>query len=231
MKVANISIRVRYQSLDETDFRNLRRRLESSSSDLARQIFGRGYEFDYDLEDGSLWQRVKILGFLLMIMNAIETIDDFPGKVADLAQKVETFYHEVRDEFLKTTESTSGDVLYTYASAPDVTRLQRIAQNTNQLIEGDSRKDSLEIVQAQIVQDIARLYRSDRDDIAVQMLLNHLQSPKLPWLPKSPNEAIEWVDERRPRELPWQRTTLKSPEAHRTRTRRPRNKYHNRIVL
>lgn len=231
MKVTNISIRVRHGSLSESEFRILRRKLEAESIDQARRIFGHGYDFDFDLEEGTLWERIKIVGPLLVFMSAVNTIDDFPSKVVDLTHKVENLYQDVRKTFLRTTNSKSSDVLYDRTRSTDVATLRRIAENLGQLQYGDLSKARRTMIGEEIAVDVARLYRSDGDDGGIQLLLDRLPTPKLPGLPRSPREVVEWAEEQRPRELPEQRKMLAGPERRTAKIRKPRNKYHNRVAL
>lgn len=198
MQYANVYVHVRYPPVAQRELDVLGEKLSYSAVKLARDIYGRGYQVDFLIEEGTLRQLVKVYGPLLLgFMNAVVLADQFPSAVADIAHKAGTYSAAIIGEFEQVTKTQPNEVINKRTKSRDVNRLSRIAHNLEGLEYGDLPGAERERLVGAIVEDIVGLYRSDRADPGLQELLNQLSKHKIPQLPHTPREAIEWLERRR----------------------------------
>jgi hypothetical protein len=211
VQYADAYVRVQYRPISQGELAALGEKLNYSAIAIARDIFGRGYEVDFFIEEGSVRERIRVYGKLLLwLMGSVVAMDQFPEAVEDLVQKAHTYGEATIAKFEQVTGTHPDQVISRRTQSRDVNRLNRIARNLNLLEHRYGSSAERERLRDDIITDIAGLYLSDRDDPGVQALLDQLRKHNVPHLPQTPSEVIEWLDQRR-RAYPKARPTAPAP--------------------
>jgi hypothetical protein len=184
MNIGDVSISANFRNLEEREFRELALSFEQRISIVSPEIYRAHAKIEYSFEEGSLKSRVKaILAGSLILYGAVSEYPSFRDGVIKLHHDAITFGHTIVQEF-KSTMSR------------DVNRLYRITTNIDAL-ERPTSPFEKNIIREKIITDIAGVCLANPYDEAIWNIINILPRDKIPGLPKTSDEAIAVVRDRK----------------------------------
>lgn len=191
MEVAECYIRVRYPRLSRDAFDELSEHLLGVATDLSRAV-ERGREMDYLLEEGTLWQRVKIAGGILLgVYTAAAQYHDFRKSLPCIIQDGQMFSSHMIDEFHKIRGTEPTDTLYKRTVSRDMNRLRRIVLEFDKASDGRLPPAEITEIRNRIIHDLARLVRANPNDPEIAALIDSLPGGPIRDLPHTPRNAIK----------------------------------------
>lgn len=198
MQVADCYIHVRYQRLSRDEFDELSKRLLDEARNLAA-IVRRGRDMDYTFEEGTLFQRIVLVGSLgLSTLTLMSQYHNLRLSVQEMVQDGEAFSNYAIGRFHKLTDTAADQEIYKRTTSRDMNRLRRIVSNFDAISEGHVPQRELSTVRRGVIHDLAGLARANPDDPEVAEIMDHLPTDQIPNLPVTPDEAI-WLDDRAPK--------------------------------
>lgn len=197
MLVVDTYIHAEHGPVRKDTFDRMAITLEQSALQIARESFGRGYELEFLIEEGTLWERVRVFGpKLIRILEVVIVLDSAPSAIADLVEKSHRVGESIIEEFRNVTNTAPHQIIYKRTTSRDVNRLARIMRNVDALSSGNLSRADAARIRDRIIVDLAGLARSNPDDEGVQKLMDQLPTRHLPGFPETPPEAIEWLNDR-----------------------------------
>jgi hypothetical protein len=194
MQVADCYIHVQYRRLTGEEFDNLKEELEIVARDLA-SIVKRGQDVEFVFEEGTLLQRILIVGRLVIgTLDFLSHHHDLRESVIDMAHDSEAFSNKAIEKFHQLTHTTPNQDIYKRTSSRDVNWLHRIINSFDQAIDGDISPSELPHVRSQVIHDLAGLARANPGDPEIANIFTLLPKDRIPALPSYPLEAIS-IDE------------------------------------
>jgi hypothetical protein len=153
-------------------------------------MFGRGVTVAYDLEEGTLRERIQLLATLWLIIQGVASYHDLRTSIIDLYHDAKGFAREAIDQFHQITGTKADDIISKRVTPRDVAPLYRIIQNADKL--ATERSPVLEEVRIrnQIITDLGALCRAYPDDPGLAVLIKTLPKDRKVPLPDTPAEAI-----------------------------------------
>ena len=195
MYVADCYIHVKYRPLEPNEFERYSDALLEVAKELAIFV-KRGQELDYTFEEGTLLQRIALIGGL--VLGGLEVASHYH----DLRESIIDALHDQHklstlaiDEFHKLTKTTPADHIYKRMTSIDLNRLRRIIHRFDELASGNISPSELPRIRSEVIHDLAGLARANPDDPEIAKLMKLLPKHQIPNLPLSPEGAIR-IDER-----------------------------------
>lgn len=196
MKLAEIYIRAAHSG--DAAFDSIAVKLEYDVIELTKQIYVRGVNVDFVLQEGSLIERAKVIGKpIALAVGIVAGYHELRESVIDIYHDAQKFGQIAKEQFLKITHTDESAVQYKRTIPPDVTRLYRIVQNTDKLQGTELNSTSRTFYTSRVISDVARLALSNPQDEGIQNLLDNLPKKKIPELPNTVAQAIQIVQRRR----------------------------------
>jgi len=100
MKVADCYIHVEYPRVSRYDFEEMSERLLTVAAELARNV-KRGSDIDFTFEEGTLLQRIVVIGWLGLGISSVAQYHNFRISVIDMVHDAQSFSSLAIDEFRK----------------------------------------------------------------------------------------------------------------------------------
>jgi hypothetical protein len=226
MQVADCYIHVQYQRLHREEFDELSERLLREATALS-EIVKRGTNLDFTFEEGTLFQRILLIGTLTMsTLDFASHYHDLRESVADMVHDGETFSNYAIKKFHEITGTSPKQDIYKRTSSRDMNRLRRIIHSFDQAAGGNIPRFELSRIRRQVIHDLAGLARANPNDPEIAKIFKSLPKDHIPDLPTSPSEAIAIDETEFERKTP----SLERPEVEGP-SRRPRRRFHKRISL
>ena len=226
MQVANSYIHIKYRRLYPSEFESLSESLLSIATELAQNV-KRGRELDFTFEEGTLLQRIVLIGGLALgTLDVLSRYHDLRESIIDMVQDGETFGNSVIKEFHQLTNTTPSRDIYKRTSSRDMNRLQRIISSFDRVASSNIGPSELAQVRSQVIHDLAGLARGNPEDPEIAKIFRLLPKGQIPALPDSPTEAISMDEtEFEPKGPPFAEPEVEPPP------RRPRRRFHKRLAL
>jgi hypothetical protein len=187
MQVANCYIRVTYRDLDRSEFQELSRTLYHEAEALAALV-KRGEYFDYALEQGTLFQRIVVVG--MMLIGGLVKYHDLRESVIQMSHDAETFGTKSFDVFHGITRTTEKHDLYKRKTSRDLSRVNRIIGSFDAVEEGHLSRLERQGIRQQVIHDLAELVRSNRNDPEIAKFIELLPKGEIPDFPQTPEQAL-----------------------------------------
>jgi hypothetical protein len=197
MNIGDVSISANFRNLEEREFRELALSFEQRISIVSPEIYRAHAKIEYSFEEGSLKSRVKaILAGSLILYGAVSEYPSFRDGVIKLHHDAITFGHTIVQEFKSVTGVKDKDIGFKRTMSRDVNRLYRITTNIDAL-ERPTSPFEKNIIREKIITDIAGVCLANPYDEAIWNIINILPRDKIPGLPKTSDEAIAVVRDRK----------------------------------
>ena len=197
MRIAQLEVYVEFRPLELAEFDRLSRELLARAVDLARETVPQATELELTLEDGSLFHRIVVYGWLFLVptIEVTSHYHDLRESVVDIVHDGRDFSQGAMDNFHKVTHAAPAQVIYKRTVSEDVERLHRILDNCERVARGVPYSQMAKMRRT-IVHDLAELARANPNDPEVQKIIDSLPRAIFPKLPTTPQEAID-LDRRR----------------------------------
>jgi hypothetical protein len=225
MQVADCYIHVRYRRLEPGEFETLSEQLSEVATEVARTV-KRAQELDFTFEEGSLIQRILLVGtFLFSALDAASHYHDLRESVNDAVHDEKTLSDIAIRKFHQITHTKPSQEIYKRTSSRDINRLHRIVSSFDKIAVGNvSRKEASEI-RRHVIHDLAGLARENSNDPEIEKILHMLPNDRIPGLPKTIAAAIA-LDETEPAHRAKAHEDVEHP--HRQTHRR---RFHKQVAL
>lgn len=194
MQVADCYIHIKYRRLRPGEFEILSEQLYGVATSLAQTV-RRGHDLYYTFEEGTLFQRIVMVGGLLLgTAEVLSHYHDLRESVIEMVHDGETFSEYAIKKFHELTNTSSSQDIYKRTSSRDMNRLRRIVSNFDQAASGNITPTGLSHARSEVIHDLAGLARANPDDPEIEKILHLLPRDRIPEIPSSPAEAIA-IDE------------------------------------
>jgi hypothetical protein len=226
MQVADCYIHVKYRELRLGEFESLSDKLYEVATELA-PIVKRAHDLDFTFEEGSLIQRILLVGTLISSsLDAASHYHDLRESIIEMVHDGETFSEYATKRFHELTNTTPSQDIYKRTSSRDMNRLHRIVSNFDRAAGGNISPTELLHARSDVIHDLAGLARANPNDPEIETILHLVPRNRFPDLPSSPAEAIA-IDDTEPEH---RRRFHEEPEVG-LHPRRPRRRFHRHSVL
>ena len=227
MQVTDCYIHVNYPHVRSQGFEELSERLLGVALELARNV-KRGHDVDYTFEEGTLLQRIVVIGWLGLGISSVAQYHNFRSSVIDMVNDAAIFSGFGIDRFHELTQTTAANDIYKRTTSRDLNRLRRIVAAVDQIGEGGMPRSQLSSIRSRIIHDLAGLAHANPDDAEIGKLIHLLPRRQIPDLPDTPIEAILF-DENEIKE--YIMADRASAERLPLELRRPRRRFHKRLSI
>ncbi len=226
MQVADCYIHVQYRRLHREEFDELSERLLREATALAGNV-KRGKDLDFTFEEGTLFQRILLIGTLAMTtLDVMSHYHDLRESVIDMVHDGETFSNAAIERFHQLTHTNTTKDIYKRISSRDMNRLRRIISSFDHAASGNISPSFIATTRRQVIHDLAGLARANPDDPEIANILHLLPKGDIPDLPGSLPEAIAIDESEFEHKTPvFEELEVEGP------TRRPRRRFHKRVAL
>jgi hypothetical protein len=221
MELADFYIHARFRELSRSEFENMARLSEEYIIGHARAFSERHgptheSEFIYYFDEGSLKQKAKIIGGLVLATYVtLSHYSDFRKSVIELYDDARAFGDAAVQEFQNATGVIEEDILYRRSVSRDVNQLHRIVKNVDLLTSGHLPETEAMEYREAIASDIVALQLAHPIDYSIQRLLEVVPRRHLPFVPRNIDDLVAIVTQRR-----WEKEELEVPAG----KRRPRGR-------
>jgi hypothetical protein len=196
MKLAELYLRA--ERPIGAEFEGVAAELERKAVELAREIFVQDVTVEFELRDGSIVERVKVVGQRLVIVGGlVSTYHGLRESVIDIYHDARWFGEVAAEQFQQVTHTPKTAIQYKRMIPTDVERLNRIIENADMMQDAQLSPAARAQRINSIAADITGLSVSSRREIETGALIKALPWDKVPEGPDTVIEAVKLEEQRK----------------------------------
>lgn len=189
-QLAQTYIHVKIDHLSDQDFYALVERLEIKATEIAFTVYGRDYDINIRIEEGSLKSWFTVIGPIVGgLYFGIAAFPEFEKGVIKLANYANSFGDKIIEMVESETATSGDDIIHKSRRKKSALRLRKITDNIDELSRSEDKftKKQRQLLIDDIYRQLYKLTEESNEE-EMQTIIDSLPKNRIPQLPDSPSD-------------------------------------------